>query len=41
MNTLQRLLRGPIIWILLAVFALYWVITLTSSATGYKEVPTS
>ncbi|MDO5287306.1 MAG: ATP-dependent zinc metalloprotease FtsH [Actinomycetia bacterium] len=41
MTTLQRLFRGPLAWILLALFALYLVFQLTDDATGYKEVPTS
>ncbi len=40
MTTLQRLFRGPLVWILLALFALYLVFQLTGNAT-YKEVPTS
>ncbi len=41
MNALQRLFRGPIVWIFLAMLAVYGVTTLMSQATGYKEVPTS
>ncbi len=37
----KRVLRGPIIWIILAVIAIGLLVQFASSADGYQQVPTS
>ncbi len=41
MSTLQRIVRGPLFWIVVGLIALAGIVQLAGDATGYKEVPTS
>ena len=41
MSTLQRIVKGPLFWIVVGLVALAGVVQLAGDATGYKEVPTS
>ena len=41
MSTLQRILKGPLFWIVIGLVALAGIVQLAGDATGYKEVPTS
>jgi cell division protease FtsH len=41
MEILKRILKGPLIWVLLGIVGLVWVVGLIQQANGYEDVPTS
>ncbi|MDR0417459.1 MAG: ATP-dependent zinc metalloprotease FtsH [Propionibacteriaceae bacterium] len=41
MEILKRILKGPLIWVLVGIVGLVWVIDRVQRANGYEEVPTS
>ncbi|MDR1077186.1 MAG: ATP-dependent zinc metalloprotease FtsH [Propionibacteriaceae bacterium] len=41
MDTFRKMMRGPIIWVLLGIVLLGWGISLIQRIGGYQEVPTS